>query len=63
MQGFGLGILPLTAHYHLAVLDRETGAQGQLPIELALWALDQHLLAVDLNLHLGRNGNRLFSNA
>ena len=61
VQGLGLGVVTLAADEDLAALDLEAGAAGQLPVELALGAFDRDLLAGNLDLHLGRDGDGLFS--
>src|SRR5262249_48621108 len=62
VQRLCLGVVALTADDHFSIVHLKAGAAGQLPIEFAFRPLDGDLLAFYFNLHLGRNGNRLFSN-
>ena len=63
MQRFGVRVIALTADDDLAVLHLEAGAARQFPVELAFRPFNENLLAFDLHLHLGRNGDRLLSNS
>ena len=63
MQRLGLRVVALPAEKDVAVFNLQTRAAGQFEVQLSLGAFHEDLLAFDLHLDLGRDGNRLFSNA
>src|SRR6266516_4284252 len=63
VQRFGLSVISLTADDHVALINFQSGAVGQFPVELAFGAFDRDLLAFDFHFYFGWNDNRLFSNA
>ena len=63
VQRFGFRIVPLPGDEDIFAIDFGGGAARQVKVELALGSFDQDLLPFDIDLHLLRDGDGLFSNA
>jgi hypothetical protein len=63
VQGPRFRILAIAADRDDAGVNLQGSAARNLHVELALGAFDENLRAFDIHLHLGGNGDGLFSNS